>query len=55
MMWDQGDKETLLYEFYAKPMARKLTLLKRSAMPEKMRVSTFSAEILKRLKCMFFE
>ena len=44
-------KPTVLYEFYKKPVAAKLTILQRSAMPERMKISTMTAEVLRRLKC----
>ena len=44
-------RSTVMYSFYAKPMVNQLTILKRSAMPERTKVSTISAEILRRWKC----
>ena len=46
-----GKQDTILYRFYRKPMARKLTILARSAMPNRMKIATFSSEIMRRLKC----
>merc|ERR1711954_282860 len=49
--WNHSlEKETVMYEFYKKPVAAKLSILQRSAMPERMKVSTMTAEILRRLK-----
>ena len=50
--WNHSlEKETVMYEFYKKPVAAKLSILQRSAMPERMKVSTMTAEVLRRLKC----
>ena len=41
---------TVLYKFFKKPMAAKLTTLSRSAAPESSKVSTATAEVLRRWK-----
>ena len=43
--------KTVMYDFYKKPMARKITILERSAMPNRSKVVTFTAVIIRRLKC----
>ena len=40
----------IMYKFYRKPMRSKLTILKRSAQPENMKVATMSLEITRRMK-----
>ena len=39
-----------MYKFYSKPVTSKMTILRRSAMPEGLKVATTSQEILRRLK-----
>ena len=46
--WENGRRRTVLYSFYAKPMANPLTMLRRSAVPEGTKVATVSQEILRR-------
>ena len=48
--WSHPEKMTLVYAFYKKPMAAKLSILERSAMPSQMKVVTMSAEVPRRLK-----
>ena len=48
--WSETE-DTILYSFYSKPMSNKLTMLRRSAVPESTKVSTMSSEILRRWKC----
>ena len=40
-----------MYDFCKKPMARNITILERSAMPNRSKVATFTSEIIRRLKC----
>ena len=40
----------VLYKFYKKEVSNRITILQRSAMPEAVKVATFSSEILRRLK-----
>ena len=40
----------VLYQFYKKPMSSRLTMLARSALSNNWKVSTASAEVLRRLK-----
>ena len=44
------NRRVILYSFYKKPVANSSTILARSAITEKMKASTFSNEILRRLK-----
>ena len=39
-----------MYKFYNKPVSNKFTILRQSAMPESVKVATFSNKILRRLK-----
>ena len=49
--WKHGRvKRNILYTFYSKPMANPLTMLKRSAVPEGMKISTAVQEVLRRWK-----
>ena len=50
LMEDQVEYNTVLYKFYKKPMAAKLTTLARSAAPERSKVATAVAEVLRRWK-----
>ena len=47
---DQEEHMGVLYKFYKKKVANHLTILNRSAMPEKVKIATFSSEIIRRLK-----
>ena len=40
----------ILYEFYRKPMARITPLLERSALPDRVKVSTVAQEVIRRFK-----
>ena len=46
----EGEGQVIMYKFYRKPMRNKMTMLKRSAQPENMKVATMSSEIVRRLK-----
>ena len=46
-----SEKKNIFYRFFKKPLASPLTILQRSAMPESVKVATFTQEILRRLKC----
>ena len=46
----EEEPKNILYKFYSKSMANPLTILKRSVMPEGVKVALFSNEILRRLK-----
>ena len=46
----KAGKWTVLYRFYKKPMAAKIGILQRSAIPEQTKVATAVAEIKRRLK-----
>ena len=41
---------TVMYSFFQKPMVNPMTILERSAMPNKTKVATFSSEITRRLR-----
>ena len=43
-------KQVIHYEFYRKPMSRQTPLLERSALPDRVKVSTVSQETIRRLK-----
>ena len=43
-------KPTVMYQFFKKPMANRLTILKRSAVPEQIKVTTMVSEIIRRWK-----
>ena len=48
---EDGEKETLIkYEFYEKPMASKLMIMDRSALPHRIKVTTLSQEVVRRMK-----
>ena len=40
----------ILYKFYSKPVTNKLGILKKSAMPEGLKVATIAQEVLRRLR-----
>ena len=46
----EREGQVIIYKFYRKPMRNKMTILKRSAQPENMKVATMSSEIVRRLK-----
>jgi hypothetical protein len=51
--WHEGTldgKTTIYYEFYRKPMANRLTMLHQSAMPDKMKRTTLSQEVIRILR-----
>ena len=57
---DHGDKSkveyhTVLYKFYKKPMAARLTTLARSAAPESSKVATATAEVLRRTPALWYQ
>ena len=45
-----AEQKRIMYSFYKKPMAAKLTMLSRSALSSNCKVATASAEVLRRLK-----
>ena len=46
----RGETPQIMYKFYSKPVSSKMTILRRSAMPEGLKVATSAQEILRRLK-----
>ena len=46
----RSDRHTIQNKFYTKPVTNPLKILKRSAMPDEMKVATFSNEMKRRLK-----
>ena len=46
----KGGEFGIMYKFYKKEVSNRVTILHRSAMPESVKVATFSSEILRRLK-----
>ena len=46
----RGETSQIMYKFYSKPVTSKMTILRRSAMPEGLKVATTSQDILRRLK-----
>ena len=48
---ENGEKKTIIkHEFYEKPMASKLVMMNKSALPHRMKVTTLSQEVVRRLK-----
>ena len=48
---ERGEKKTVIkYEFYEKAMASKLVMMNKSALPHRMKVTTLSQEVIRRLK-----
>ena len=48
---EEGEREIIIqHEYYEKPMASKLMMMERSAMPHRMKVATLSQEVVRRLK-----
>ena len=45
----ESETPQMIYEFYRKPVSSKLTILKNSALSEKIKSSTISQEIIRRL------
>ena len=51
MINEKGEREVIIqHEFYEKPMSSKLMMMERSAMPHRMKVTTLSQEVVRRLK-----
>ena len=46
----EENKTEIMFEFYEKPVASKLVLMEGSALPHKMKVTTLSEEVLRRMK-----
>ena len=48
---DDGEKEVVIkHEFYEKPVASKLVMMSRSALPQRMKITTLTQEIIRRQK-----
>ena len=45
-----GKKIEIDYEFYEKPMASKLVVMQRSAVPHKIKINTLSQEVIRRMR-----
>ena len=47
---ESGTKTRLMFEFYEKPMASKLVIMENSALPHRMKITTLSQEIVRRMR-----